>query len=73
MPGVGGTDGGRVRESRMGGLSDDESPEGCTSGGGRKGAYLDLDAELAELAGGELDGDADAGRRRRHLTRAGTE
>jgi hypothetical protein len=56
----------------MGGLSD-ESPEGCASGGGRKGAYLDLDAELAELAGGELDGDADAGRRRRHLTRAGTE
>lgn len=72
MPGVGGTDGGRVRESRMGGLSD-ESPEGCASGGGRKGAYLDLDAELAELAGGELDGDADAGRRRRHFTRAGTE
>ena len=57
----------------MGGLSDDESPEGCASGGGRKGAYLDLDAELAELAAGELDGDADAGRRRRHLTRAGTE
>ena len=54
----------------MGGLSDDESPEGCASGGGRKGAYLDLDAELAELAGGELDGDADAGGRRRHLTRA---
>ena len=33
----------------------------------------ELDAELAELAGGELDGDADAGGRRRHLTRAGTE